>query len=176
MPHHLKRFTGRGEFHFITFSCYERRPFLQNHSSKSRFLEILGQVRDQTGFHLAGYVLMPEHVHLLIDEPPQSSPAKVIQILKQRVSRTIRQEFLRSMDYKRFWQRRYFDFNVHSQEKLQEKLNYMHLNPVKRGLVVHPRDWLWSSWSFYESGSGLLPIDLGPTNPVEAISLTLEES
>jgi hypothetical protein len=47
---------------------------------------------------------------------------------------------------------------------------------VKRGLVVHPRDWLCSSWSFYESGSGLLPIDLGPTNPVEAISLTLEES
>jgi REP-associated tyrosine transposase len=160
MPHGLKRYSGRGDFHFITFSCYERRPFLHGDQAKRYFLKILGEVRTQTGFRLAGYVVMPEHVHLLLDEPPATTPARIIQILKQRVSRTLRVSKCSSAsNLKRFWQRRYYDFNVYSEEKLREKLEYMHLNPVKRGLVGHPRDWLWSSWSCYECGGGLLPVD-----------------
>jgi putative transposase len=114
---------------------------------------------------------MPEHVHLLVDESPNATPATVIQVLKQRVSRTLRAKKRSARgqlalpfpddlaEWPRFWQRRYYDFNVYSKEKLLEKLNYMHFNPVKRGLVGHPQDWPWSSWSFYELGMGLLPMD-----------------
>jgi putative transposase len=164
MTRGLKRYSGRGDFHFITFSCYERRPFLQNNEAKACLLEILGEVRGQAGFRLAGYVVMPEHVHLLLDEPPGATPAKIIQILKQRVSRRLRggagcsPENL--TDHKRFWQRRYYDFNVYSEEKFREKLDYMHMNPVERGLVSHPREWPWSSWSYYERREGLLTVDL----------------
>ncbi|MFZ3201788.1 MAG: hypothetical protein WA175_11640, partial [Candidatus Acidiferrales bacterium] len=56
--------------------------------------------------------------------------------------------------YARFWQRRFYDFNVWSPRKKNEKLNYMHFNPVKRGLVDHPREWLWTSYHFYASGEG----------------------
>ncbi len=60
-----------------------------------------------------------------------------------------------------FWQARFYDFNVYSQGKKREKLNYMHANPVIRGLVKHPRDWRWSSWGFYHGGvAGLVVIDL----------------
>ena len=60
-----------------------------------------------------------------------------------------------------FWQRRFHDFNVWSQKKRIEKLNYMHANPVKRGLVEHPKDWPWSSFSFYAKREpGLVRIDL----------------
>jgi hypothetical protein len=53
-----------------------------------------------------------------------------------------------------------YDFNVWSPGKVREKLEYMHANPVKRKLVVHPKDWPWSSWSHYESGKeGLIAID-----------------
>ena len=48
-----------------------------------------------------------------------------------------------------FWQARFYDFNVYTEGKRQEKLHYMHANPVKRGLVSHPKDWKWSSWGFY---------------------------
>jgi putative transposase len=51
-----------------------------------------------------------------------------------------------------FWQARYYDFNVFTQEKRLEKLNYMHWNPVKSGLVEKPEDWLWSSVHYYETG------------------------
>jgi putative transposase len=69
LPRGLKRYCGRQDFHFITFSCYERRPFLEGDEAKVCFLNILGEVRLQMGFRLAGYVVMPEHVHLLIDAP-----------------------------------------------------------------------------------------------------------
>jgi putative transposase len=59
-----------------------------------------------------------------------------------------------------FWQRRFYDFNVWSNRKVQEKLDYMHRNPVQRKLVSHPKDWPWSSWSHYEKGElGLIRID-----------------
>jgi len=66
------------------------------------------------------------------------------------------QESLRS-----FWQARFYDFNVFSEKKKKEKLEYMHSNPVTRGLVEHPRDWPWSSWSNYaQRGKGLIAVDL----------------
>ncbi len=171
MPRRLKRHTGRGDLHFITFSSYERRAFLQSKRVRNLFVKILGEVRARFRFRLIGYVVMPEHVHLLIDEAPKVPPAKVIQVLKHRVSRMLRgkkrsaqgQLTLRFSgdlaDHRRFWQRRYYDFNVYSEKKLREKLNYMHENPVKRALVTHPRDWPWSSWLFYERGEGLIAMD-----------------
>ena len=60
-----------------------------------------------------------------------------------------------------FWQARFYDFNVYSRGKVNEKLNYMHANPVIRRLVKHPRDWRWSSWGFYfGGGTGLVAIDV----------------
>jgi putative transposase len=59
-----------------------------------------------------------------------------------------------------FWQRRFYDFNVWSEKKMREKLKYMYANPVRRNLVDHPGDWLWSSWSYYATGkAGLVPVD-----------------
>ncbi len=87
---------------------------------------------------------MPEHVHLLIGEPLKGTVAAVIHALKLSVSlrRTQRP----------FWQPRYYDFNVHNEEKRVEKLRYMHRNPVVRGLVARPEDWPWSSFRHYASG------------------------
>ena len=137
-------------------------------------MRILDEVREQCGFRVAGYVVMPEHVHLLIGEPRTGTPSTVMQVLKQRVSREARQrrrktapqgqlrfEFGGGMaTLPQFWQRRFHDFNVWSAKKRSEKLKYMHMNPVKRGLVVRPEDWAWSSCAAYAgNGPGLLPID-----------------
>ena len=61
---------------------------------------------------------------------------------------------------RRFWQRRYYDFNVYSRAKAKEKLHYMHANPVKEKLVQHPGDWPWSSWCYCYRGKGVLKIDV----------------
>lgn len=171
MPKNLKRYIGRGDLHFITFTCYQRRGLLGSVRARNLAVKILGEVRARFGFALLGYVIMPEHVHVLISESPSAPPAKAIQVFKQRVSRRMRsrkrspqgQMPLRfpesETELRRFWQRRYYDFNVYSERKLREKLDYMHMNPVKEKLVGHPRQWPWSSWTFYERGEGLLAMD-----------------
>jgi putative transposase len=58
--------------------------------AKNVFVKILGEVRDRYGFALAGYVVMPNHIHLLIGEPATGTPSTVMQVLKQRVSRQLR--------------------------------------------------------------------------------------
>ena|ERR1700722_8218685 len=162
MRNPLERRYGEGDLHFITFSCIHRRPLLGNAPARDRFVSVLAEVRNRYMFRLIGYVVMPEHVHLLMTEPSNSDPSKVLQVLKQRVSANLLKE-RRSENQPselHFWQRRFYDFNVWSGKKITEKLHYMHLNPVKRELVIHPRDWPWSSWSHYANGeNGLIAID-----------------
>jgi len=168
----LKRYYGRGDLHFVTFSCHRRKPYLGTNRARNRFVKLLDEVRTRWNFALIGYVVMPEHVHLLISEPTKGDPSRMLQVLKQKTSRALRgrkkkpagQLSLPLADVlnatAHLWQRRFYDFNVWSAKKLREKLQYMHLNPVKRKLVSHPQDWPWSSWSHYEKGQhGMIHVD-----------------
>ncbi|MGA7241944.1 MAG: transposase, partial [Terracidiphilus sp.] len=93
---------------------------------------------------VAGYVVMPEHVHLLVNEPGRGLLSRTIQALKLSVSMRSREAL--------FWQAHYYDFNVSSHQKFVEKLRYIHRNPVKRGLVANPEDWKWSSRRHFQTG------------------------
>ena len=97
-------------------------------------------------FRVCGYVLMPNHVHLLLSEPDHALLATAIQALK--ISVALRTRTRRAGEI-RLWQKRYYDHNVRSYEKFVEKLRYIHRNPVKRGLVAKPEDWKWSSFRHY---------------------------
>jgi putative transposase len=170
MRNHLKRHYGQGDLHFVTFSCYRRRPLLGTVQARDQFVKILDEVRRRHGFRVVGYVVMPEHVHLLMSEPIKKNPSKILQVLKQKVARVLLKRRSRitgtqlslpfdgsQMEEAHFWQRRFYDFNVWSEKKLKEKLDYMHANPVQRKLVQHPRDWPWSCWTHY-AGKGVVKI------------------
>ena len=159
MPKGLKRYYGAGDLHYITCSCYRRRPLLASARRRDLFLRILEEVRRQYDFVVVGYVVMPEHFHLLISEPQRGDPSKIMQVLKQRLSRRLRRRrktpaaqsslFPEPAPAPHFWQRRFYDFNVWSKRKRVEKLRYLHHNPVRRGLVTSPELWRWSSFRFY---------------------------
>lgn len=158
MPTGLRRFHGAGDLHFITFSCYQRSPYLNSSDAKDKFLSVLEQVRQRYRFSITGYVVMPEHVHLLIDEPETGTVSLVMQVLKQRTSRILKPGCA-SLESP-FWQTRFYDFNVRTEDKRIEKLRYMHRNPVVRGLGSLPEQWEWSSFRHYQSGeSGPVEID-----------------
>jgi putative transposase len=151
----LRRFQLTRHMHFITFSCYHRLPKLNTEHTRNVFEQSLEKIRRTYQFNIAGYVVMPEHVHLLITEPESSPLATALQALKQSVSRTLS---LRSPEP--FWHARYYDFNVWSDKKRIEKLRYIHRNPVARGLVQIPEDWAWSSFQHYATGvEGLVEIE-----------------
>ena len=141
----LVRYQVTGDLHFVTFSCYERRPYLDSHESKDLFLDALERMLQKYGYFIAGYVVMPEHVHLLISEPEEGILARTLQAIKLSVA--VRR------NERPFWQRRYYDFNVFSDKKRIEKLRYIHRNPVTRGLVKRPEDWAWSSFCHYADGA-----------------------
>jgi len=90
MPTRLKRFYGKQDLHFLTFSCYRRLPLLGTMRARDLFVREFGKVRAAHGFLLIGYVVMPEHVHLLISEPKKGTPSTVLQVLKQCVPRKMR--------------------------------------------------------------------------------------
>jgi putative transposase len=146
MPWALERRHETGDFHFITFSCWRRQPFLASGAAKRMFEIALEETRRSYRFFVGGYVVMPEHVHLLVSEPERGSLATAMQALKQSVSRRL------IGDRPHFWEARYYDFNVFSAKKRVEKLRYMHRNPVKRGLVERPEEWAWSSFRHYATG------------------------
>ena len=174
MPRRLKRYYGQGDLHFVTFSCYRRLPLLGSRCARDVFVAELGRAREKYGFRLLGFVVMPEHVHLLMSEPRTGTPSTVLQMLKQRVARRLRRRkktagvgqmafrFAKGQALRSFWQARFYDFNVYSEGKRNEKLNYMHENPLKRRLVAHPKEWPWSSWGFCAGAPKVLvQIDAG---------------
>src|ERR1700693_5131391 len=121
MPCGLHRTYGAHHLHFITCSCYRRLPFLHAARSRHRFLSILEQTRQRYRFVVVGYVVMPEHIHLLLTEPEVGSPSTVMQVVKQgtahallpkRKRRTPRQRNLFADEPQRraFWPARFYDF------------------------------------------------------------------
>jgi putative transposase len=119
-------------------------------------------VRKRYQFVVAGYVVMPEHIHLLISEPQKKNPSTVMQALKLGFARRVLAQAKRKRNLaqgslfdhtpQHIWQKRFYDFNVWTEHKRIEKLRYMHRNPVKRGLVASPELWNWSSFRTYALG------------------------
>jgi putative transposase len=155
MPWGLKRFQDARNLHFVTFSCYGRAPLLSSAHARAVFERTLEQTRQWYGFYISGYVVMPEHVHLLMSEPERKNLSVALQMLKQNMAQR-----LRSPEGGLLWLPRYYDFNVWSEAKRVEKLRYIHRNPVTRGLVQAPEDWAWSSFRHYLSGiEGVVEIE-----------------
>ena len=150
MPRNLHRYHHTGQAHFVTFSCYRRE---QNFCSSTRydlFLDCLEDMRLRFDMFVYGYVVMPEHVHLLLSEPNVKSGtlADAIHFLKLSFAKRLR-TLRRAVEPVPFWQKRYYDRNVRNAHEFTVKLRYLHRNPVKRGLVKEPADWKWSSFRHY---------------------------
>ena len=145
MPRGLIRYEHTGSFHFLTFSCCRRLEHLGGVASRDLFEEALERMRRRYRFVVAGYVVMPEHVRVLIGEPVKGVVSGVVHALKLSVAKR--------RAGRPFWQARYYDFLVHHEEKRIEKLRYMHRNPVARDLVARPGDWAWSSFRHYATGA-----------------------
>jgi len=172
----LKHFDEDGHAHFLTFSCYRRWPLLAKKRSIRWFLDSLIDACRSYECDLWAYVVMPEHVHLIINPmcEPYSTSA-FLQKVKQPVSRTAKSWLAvhdaiwydkltinRGFEKKefRFWQAGGgYDRNLFSDSELAKTIEYIHTNPVRRELVNDPLDWKWSSAHWY-SEHGELGVNL----------------
>jgi putative transposase len=176
----IKKFDFPNQVHFITGTVNQQEKLFQKYETCSRFLlESINFYRNKLKFKLIGYVVMPEHYHLLILLPEEVTISQILMVLKGYTAKQI-VEFLKIEDKKflnrfrifnsakkrsknstyRIFQPDNYDFNIKSQDKLIEKLNYIHNNPVKRKLVKQASEYPFSSYrSYFGENDSIVKID-----------------
>ena len=177
-----QNFNDAGHAHELTFCCYHRYPLLSKDRSRQWFIDSLDAARKKWDFELWAYVIMPEHVHVLIFPRSSSSDMSVIRkSIKQPVSRRAisyleqcSHSWLQRLrvheggrTFHRFWQAGGgYDRNICVESTAWSSVNYIHNNPVRRGLVDHATDWVYSSARWYEGvNEVVLPMDGCPPAP-----------
>jgi putative transposase len=167
----LRHFDHLGTARFVTFSCYRRRPLLEDMNARKIIIAELARLRQDRNIKLIAYVIMPEHMHLVVLPPEGLKLGPAIGIFKTRTAHAIL-DFWRSDQQQRgrivkresgdaaVWQRRCYDHNCRTPDTVLEKVRYCHNNPVTRRLVERPEDWPWSSCRWYLGHrEGVLEID-----------------
>ena len=162
----LRRYEVQEQPRFITFSCYHRLPLFTNPRICDAFMDHLAEARREGGFRLLAFVIMPEHVHLVILPEVDVLPVDLLlkrlegPFAKRVVARwrELDAGVLPSLTDARggvhFWQAGGgYDRNIRDSAELIEKINYCHDNPRRRGLVATSVEWRWSSARWY-SGEG----------------------
>ncbi|RKX29035.1 MAG: hypothetical protein DRP47_02740 [Candidatus Zixiibacteriota bacterium] len=159
----LRHYDDLGTARFITFSCYRRRKYMTDVTTVMILLYQLKTLRSNHAVKILGYVVMPDHVHLVLLPPDGSKLGVLIGQLKGRsaheIIRTRKDIIQRSSGQPAIWQRRCYDHNCRTPDVVIEKIRYCHNNPVSRGLVGEPGDWPWSSYGWY-NGDSDCPFDI----------------
>lgn len=171
----VKRFDVPYGVHALTFSCHKRKPLLTKHRTRQYFCDAVIRAKATHGFHVWAYVIMPEHVHLLLWFPHEDYViADALKSIKQSVARrAVRYlrinnpgglRVLATGDPKKpyaFWlDGGGFDHNVSDVRALGAYIDYIHNNPVVRGLCLYAEEWEWSSaadWNGLRAGP--IPLD-----------------
>ena len=140
-----------GHAHFFTFSCYRRSAWLLDDDIRAALVAALDNARKRHDLVLSAYVLMPEHVHVLLRPRSGAKVATILQAIKQPSARSaLGLMRARGQSIQQFWQPGGgFDRNIWSDDAWENALTYIHLNPVRRGLVQRATDWRWSSAAFW---------------------------
>jgi putative transposase len=159
----LKHYDHDGRVRFVTFCTHKRSPVLTNSIFRKIVLETIDKVWTEYYLTLLAYVIMPEHLHLVVVPPIESKLGLIVGELKRISAKNIHAHLISNNSplldklsamrngIQKFalWQRRCYDHNIVTGESIWEKVNYCHNNPVIRGLVKSPDDWEWSSYRWY---------------------------
>jgi len=162
--------------HFLTFSCFQQLSLFSRERTRRWLIEAIVNAKEKYKYALWAYVIMPEHVHLLVYPMLEKYNISLfLKTIKQSVARKAKHylkennpDWLNKLTVKRgpknifrFWQTGPgYDRNINSENELFEKIHYIHNNPVRRGIVLAPQEWKWSSASWYDGERDvILPID-----------------
>lgn len=145
MPRALRIHDPDGIYH-IVIRGDNREPIFVNNTDYQQYLRLLSRFKAELEFKCYGYALMTNHVHLLL----QPGDETTVSVIMQRLSATYTRYF--NKRYNRvghIYQGRFHSSLVDKEAYLLEVVRYVHLNPVRAGMVHHPRDYLWTSYHAY---------------------------
>jgi len=142
----LTRYNLENHIYFVTSKTKNNIPIFLSSTNAELFIQTLFDCRDRYGFLLLGFVVMPDHFHILIMPKEGYKISSVVQKIKSLFAYKMREIGIKGS----LWQKSFYDFIVYSEEKCREKLNYIHANPIRKGLVKDLRDYRFSSINYSE--------------------------
>ena len=157
--------TEENIFHYLTFVAFKRVPIFKSPVICQLFIDALAEIREKHPFKLIAYVIMPDHVHLIVNplncdieligkELKGISARKIIYWLKENGHLVSLDKLKLKATGKRnhsysVWQKKVKSVDLWSQKFILQKMNYVHMNPVRAELTDHPAKWKWSSYLAY---------------------------
>ncbi|EQB64053.1 MAG: hypothetical protein RBG1_1C00001G1632 [candidate division Zixibacteria bacterium RBG-1] len=161
----LKKYDIPGQAYFITTCTFRRKKIFQNEKCCQILLDNLEFYRKKFGFKLVGYVIMPDHLQCVVLPKTRTTASEIMRDFKKFSAKQI-SEYLKQNDSSKkkakiynIWQDGFYAFNLDNQDKLNEKLNYIHSDPVRNGLVSDMEDYKFSSYLWYTQEKGPIEID-----------------
>ena len=140
---------------FVTTNLLRHhRPF--SAAERHIVIELLAGLRERAAFYLCGYCLMPDHLHAIVFPLEETTVSEVMKAFKLAVYQKLKAHGSR---WQPFWQSRFHDHALRTHGEFDDALEYMHMNPVRRGLVEDPLTWCWSSARWFADGKGPLAMD-----------------
>lgn len=168
------RYRVEGGTYFLTLVTHDRRGFLTDPVARKLLRESIKSVRHERPFEIPAVVLLPDHLHCLMELPREDSDYSTrIRLIKSRFTKTwlaegeregIRRESLKSKGERAVWQRRFYEHTVRGEDDLNRCADYIHWNPVKHGLVRRVREYPWPSFHRFVK-AGHYEIDWGGEDP-----------
>jgi putative transposase len=150
----LRRLVVSDRWFFITCRLLPRRRILTP-SEFATLAHVIHERRAEHGFSLTAWVFLPDHWHAIFYPPHPLTISRVMEVIKggatKRINRARREAGT-------LWQPRFFDRALRTVREYHEKVEYIHLNPVKAGLVLRPEDWVWSSVHDYTGSVNRAPV------------------
>ncbi|PYS41369.1 MAG: hypothetical protein DMF71_11395 [Acidobacteria bacterium] len=174
---HLFKSREENLVHYVTCVTFDRIPLFQRNKICSLFIDALEATRTKDPFKLIGYVIMPDHIHLLAN-PIALNISKVVGRLKGRAATKILKDLrmlgcwdvldelkllqpLKSGQTHAVWLKDFSSIDIWSHKFIRQKLHYIHMNPVRAGFCDHPAKWLWSSYhAYFPHELGSVPIEI----------------
>jgi putative transposase len=174
----LRHYDDSGLARFVTFACHKGYPLFTNPDIAQLFIDHLSALRSNQNIKIFAYVLMPEHVHLVLLPPENVKLGILIGQMKGRFARDVVQLWeqqgatvpkqLCNVEHGTrkhiIWKRRCHDHNCRNIEAVKTRIEYCHYNPVRRGLVKKPDAWKWSSCQWY-MGKKDIPLEMDSLPP-----------
>lgn len=155
---HPRRIHVPGLPYYVTVAFFQRKSIFREPTFARLFLQILDTKRSAFHFLVHGHVLMPDHYHMIVTPPPERAVSDVL----RHVNGVFAQEYNHSTGHQgQVWQRNFWDHGIRNEQDFKEKLDYIHMNPVRAGLVGNPEDYPWSSAGWYAE-KHIEPFSLDP--------------
>ena len=163
--------------HYTTTVCFKRVPVFRSEIACNLFINALAETRERCKFKLIGYGVMPDHVHLILNplnrnisvvmgRVKSTSARQILDWLRESRHATSLKKLALAVPQARshthsLWLKDFSSIDLWSPRFIRQKLNYIHLNPVRAGLCKHPAEWKWSSYrAYFPHEPGSVPIEI----------------